>query len=409
MTSLSKNIIGNIWGSTDIAANLNTICDDFGPRPAGRESIVKAADYIKAIFEKYGLETNFHQFEHPIWTQESAAFLIDGRPAMAIPFPFSKNDEFTGEAFVLNNPSEKTFEKTKFEGKILIVGASSMPHGGMGRKAMFRKAVEGGALAFVQMSGIPGGVLETGGLSTETTEIPAFACSYETGNLIARRQEAGKGEVTLKVKGSISNVTSNNIVADLPSNSEKEIVIGAHYDTWDVGPGAFDNTTGVSTVLGLAEAFSKAMKSGNKIPASLKFILFNAEELGLLGSKAYAEKFIDNKKEEVSLMMNFDCTAIRGGVRGAMTSNNMPMHMFMQKTIESYGFDCRLSLRPPHGTDAQSFSERKIPTFGLAQFKSPSWMHTAFDTPDKININELKNSTAIAGVLLSEALEKQIV
>ncbi len=398
------DIIGNIWSSTDISNNLNYICDTFGPRPAGSESADLAGDYIKNKLDEYGLDTHKHQFEHAYWEKEKAEFYLDNNKLHAIPFHFSKSEELTGDCFILKTPSEKSFEKANFQGKILLVTPTKQRHGGMSRKEMFRRAVEGGAIGFIQMSSIMGGVLETGSIGNDFTEIPAFSCSFENGRLIERLQNKGKGKISLSIQGKKVKKSSYNIIGDIKGSSDNMVISGAHYDTWDIGPGAFDNGTGVSTVLALAEVYSKSTVK-DKFDDTLRFIFFSGEELGILGSEAYTKDYIDtDRTPKVSLMCNYDCTNIKGGVRGAFTSNSMSMHKSIVNFVESRGFDIKMSLRPPHGTDAIHFSNRKIPTFGLAQFTAPSYMHTAFDTPDKIDISELKNSTAIAGAILADLL-----
>ncbi len=77
---------------------------------------------------------------------------------------------------------------------------------------------------------------------------------------------------------------------------KKEIVvITAHYDHLGkrgdaIYNGADDNGSGTSTVLGVAEAFSKAKKAGNGPRRSVLCMLVTAEEKGLLGSEYYTAR-----------------------------------------------------------------------------------------------------------------------
>jgi Zn-dependent M28 family amino/carboxypeptidase len=73
-------------------------------------------------------------------------------------------------------------------------------------------------------------------------------------------------------------------------------MIGGHYDHLgirqpvdgdSIANGALDNATGTSAVLALAEAF---VTSGVRPGRSVLFIAFGAEESGLLGSTAFAER-----------------------------------------------------------------------------------------------------------------------
>ncbi|PWK18261.1 M28 family peptidase [Xanthomarina spongicola] len=95
---------------------------------------------------------------------------------------------------------------------------------------------------------------------------------------------------------------------------EELIIIGAHYDHIGYGKavendsianGANDNAAGTSAVLAMAKYFSENKSNGR----SLMFVLFSAEEMGLLGSKHLAGKL---KAEEVNLytMLNFEMIGV---------------------------------------------------------------------------------------------------
>jgi len=74
-----------------------------------------------------------------------------------------------------------------------------------------------------------------------------------------------------------------NVVAELPGTTRRDeiYVIGAHYDS--VGnPGADDNGSGVAGVLEAARVISQYESE-----ATIRFIAFDMEEVGLVGSKAY--------------------------------------------------------------------------------------------------------------------------
>lgn len=88
-------------------------------------------------------------------------------------------------------------------------------------------------------------------------------------------------EFNLKKK----NFTSANLSTVIKGQSEKTIVIGAHYDSTGEKQGSLgttDNGSGVAAILALAKRFQ-----GQTIPYTVKLIAFGAEEFGLQGSKAY--------------------------------------------------------------------------------------------------------------------------
>lgn len=92
-----------------------------------------------------------------------------------------------------------------------------------------------------------------------------------------------------------------NVIGFLNNDAPLTVIIGAHYDhlglgldgnTLDPGKkgeihnGADDNASGTAGVLELARYFAK---NGKKEKFNFLFICFSAEELGLIGSKAFCE------------------------------------------------------------------------------------------------------------------------
>ncbi len=404
MTSQVKSIISKIWTSKDILSTVIYLSDEIGPRPSGSDAAQKAVDYIKGKFNEYSLNTSIHEFQHASWSSEETHFSIDNREFPSVAFNLSGNGQLSGECYYMANPSKKAFESANFDGKILLAEAS---HGmGMHRTEILKKAVEGGALAYVQVSKIPGGIVETGNISTGgIAELPAVCISYEAGHFVRRQQLQDKGEVSLIVKGGEHSVIGKNVVGNINNGSEKTIILGAHYDTWENGPGAFDNGTGVATLLELAKAFSDIDKS----EINLQFVAFSAEELGFKGSMEYKKEFVNSKSLSVPLMMNFDCTAYPKGTRSVSISNSNSVFNGVNQLIAEYDFESNVDQRPPYGTDGFPFFLSKIPVVSLEQIdrSKPSFMHTAFDTPEKLSEDSLKNSTAIAGAILADIIDKK--
>ncbi|RKR07715.1 peptidase M28-like protein [Maribacter vaceletii] len=98
-----------------------------------------------------------------------------------------------------------------------------------------------------------------------------------------------------------------------PELKKEFLIIGAHYDhigqlpgTTDViANGANDNASGTTTVMEIARYFGKTKKNKR----SILFVLFTAEEKGLLGSKHLAKKL---KQENFNLytMLNYEMVGV---------------------------------------------------------------------------------------------------
>ncbi|BAZ23668.1 peptidase M28 [Kalymmatonema gypsitolerans NIES-4073] len=80
-----------------------------------------------------------------------------------------------------------------------------------------------------------------------------------------------------------------NIFAEKPGTDKNAgaILVGAHYDSVYISPGADDNASGVAVVLEIAR-----LLGSRPTPRTLQLAFFDKEEAGLLGSKA----FVTNKK-----------------------------------------------------------------------------------------------------------------
>src|SRR5689334_2475274 len=81
-----------------------------------------------------------------------------------------------------------------------------------------------------------------------------------------------------------------NVVARLdgasPNSSGKAVLLMAHYDSVQAGPGVGDDLSGVATILEVA----RALKSGPPPKSPVVFLLNEGEEAGLLGAELFAAR-----------------------------------------------------------------------------------------------------------------------
>ncbi|MBE6948631.1 MAG: M20/M25/M40 family metallo-hydrolase [Ruminococcaceae bacterium] len=93
---------------------------------------------------------------------------------------------------------------------------------------------------------------------------------------------------------------SQNVVVTKPGRSDKQIIMGAHYDSVRTA-GVDDNGSGVSVTL------ETAMRMyGVDTPYTIVFVFFGAEETGLRGSKAYAGAMTEEDIANTICMINLD-------------------------------------------------------------------------------------------------------
>lgn len=96
--------------------------------------------------------------------------------------------------------------------------------------------------------------------------------------------------------------TTSNLIAESGSGDANNVVmVGAHLDSVNEGPGINDNGSGAAAILETAVQMAK-VNPRNK----LRFALWGAEESGLVGSTNYVEGLSDADKARIALYLNFD-------------------------------------------------------------------------------------------------------
>ena len=104
--------------------------------------------------------------------------------------------------------------------------------------------------------------------------------------------------------------TGHNVIAEIKTSKEtdKILVLTAHYDTVSKELGIIDNTSGVVTLLEVARLVFNL-----NLPFSLRFILFSSEERYLLGSKYYVSNLTENKLDKIAACINVDMVGYKDG------------------------------------------------------------------------------------------------
>jgi hypothetical protein len=165
------------------------------------------------------------------------------------------------------------------------------------------------------------------------------------------------------------------------------IVVGAHLDHvgsqagWLTFPGANDNASGVASIVEMA----RSLKNGDvKTDRSILFVVFSAEESGMLGSK----HFVDNSPvglDKMVAMLNFDCVA-QGDSIAIGGKHSFPMIWDMAKKLDEKHTQL-LSGRTfgGGGADAEAFYRKGIPTLYFNTSGGYKYLHLPTDRTETLN------------------------
>jgi len=114
------------------------------------------------------------------------------------------------------------------------------------------------------------------------------------------------------------------------------VILGAHLDHCGkhmgmIFPGAQDNASGSAVVMEIAEAFSKLEERPSR---SVIFVLFGAEEMGLLGSYSFAEHAA-LQYDSIDAMLNFDMVGEGDGINCGVSADPEGLKETILKADES--------------------------------------------------------------------------
>lgn len=188
-------------------------------------------------------------------------------------------------------------------------------------------------------------------------------------------------------------IETMNVIGVLKGTSDKHVVIGAHMDhlgvdgDGDVYNGADDNASGTTAILELAEAFGK---SDARPKDTIVFIAFNAEELGLLGSKHYVSDPL-LPLDDCKLMINLDMVGrLRGTTVTAQGGNlSRSVTQLVDKLDDNYPFDVNITAAG-NRSDHAPFNWSGVPVLFFHTGTHPQY-HRITDDPDLINYEGLVN------------------
>ncbi len=144
--------------------------------------------------------------------------------------------------------------------------------------------------------------------------IAAVITSYTLGNELLQAYKLGQNPtVDFKVYGTFTDRFLPQVIAETRRGDPNHVVVvGAHLDSVEAGPGINDDGSGTATLLAQAEELADGHYNlRNKI----RFAWWGAEENGLVGSTYYAHNLSQREVDKIDVMLDYDMLASPNYVR----------------------------------------------------------------------------------------------
>lgn len=401
--STINQIVGSAYTEIQSYDFLQRLCDEAGGRLAGSPENEKGIAILTEELNKIGISPKLEKFSMNSWKRgDDLVEVITpiNKKLRVYALGYSpKTPEFTSELIFLNCGTEEDFKNIDSKNKICLVSLET-PKGAVQqfRCEVTERAVNSGAKAVLFINTKNGGlnICGTANFSGEESKIPAFSITYEEGNWLKRLLEKN---FPIKMKISVNSfcfkTETSNIVVTFPGESAKKIVVGAHFDSWDISQGAVDNGHGTAILFDIARLIQNYSP---KNYYTIELVWFNAEELGLFGSKEYAEKHSD----ETIAMINMDMTGSPTGFNTMGYEEFIPFFEDLIVDLKAYNFKEGIHTNPWVNSDHTPFMLKGIPSFthsGFLEKDMYHYYHDFGDTYEKVDARILADASAIITVM----------
>jgi carboxypeptidase Q len=409
----AARLVGEALSSSFAWDRLALIGDTFGNRLSGSQALEDAIQWAVAEMKKDGLD-NVHtepvKVPHWIRGRESVE-LTSPRPMPLVMLGLGNSigtpaEGIEADVLVVRNFEELDAAADRVRGRIVLYNA---PFTNYGETVQFRStgpsraAAMGAVAALVRSVGPPGLRLpHTGALryAEGAPQIPAAAITTEDADRLQRMQDRGtRVRVRLKMEAKfLPDADSFNVVGELRGREKPDevVVVGGHFDSWDVGTGSTDDGGGCVVTW---EAL-RIMKKLNLRPRrTVRVVLWTNEENGTRGAVAYRDHYKDQLANHV-LMFESDSGVFRPtgfGFTGSETARATVKEI--ATLLRGIQAD-RISAAGEGADIGPSVQAGNIPAMSLDVDGNYFLIHhTQADTIDKINPMDMSRAAAAIAVV----------
>lgn len=411
----AATLIKESLSSNDAWNRLAELTDTFGPRLSGSENLERAIEWAVAEMKKDGLEnvrTEPVMVPHWVRGRESAEIVLPVRAPLVMAGLGNSigtpADGITAELVVVKNWGDLDAHASDVKGRIVLF---NVPFTNYGETVQYRsdgasRAAKLGARAMLLRSVGPAGLRtpHTGVLryADDAPQIPAAAITAEDSERLQRMQDRGaRISVRLQMEAKLlPDVPSANVIGEIRGSEHPEqvVVVGGHFDSWDIGTGATDDGGGCVATW---EALRLMKKLGLRPRRTVRVVLFTNEENGLRGGLAYRDRHKDELANHV-LMIESDGGVFKPtgfGFTGSDAGRNQ-VELIAERLLKEIDAD---TIRPGGGGAdiGPAVEAGKVPAMSLNVDGNYFLIHhTPADTVDRIAPDEIAKSAAAIAVMV---------
>jgi len=415
MTTLSLPLLmGQALLEGEADETLHVLCDTLGSRWPGTPGGDAAASYLERKMKEYGLD-DVHAERFPLSAWSRGSVHLDlvapfARPVFGISLPNTGTHTIEAEVLFADFASVDEWKaiSPRVRGRIVFCQGSARKEHRLpiGRAQKARLAAEAGAAGFAWVSEREGRILLVGSVERDVGEsMPCLAVAREDASAL-RRTQASEGRVVLRIQTSntFREVEVANVVGEIRGRGRGNplVVAGAHYDGHDVADGAHDDASGTACMLEAARVLAPYSAD---LQCTLRFVLFTAEELGVVGSRVYVDEHAA-ELDRIRFMLNADGVGLSPNEEYLHIPLGGPVVERLRRTLAALHRPIQVEQGAmPLSWDHEGFALQGVPCGSLTDpVGGPgprSWAHTCADSLDKVSVEGVRRAAGHVAVILA--------
>ncbi|WP_062356373.1 M28 family peptidase [Herbidospora yilanensis] len=290
----------NVFAHVQVLAEIGK---QHGNRAVGTAGYEASAQYVEHVLAAAGYQVTSQSFTLPHYREVSPAVLTTATgPVDAATFAFSPSGRVSGPVQDTGMGCLSTDWTGFRRGSIAVAG-----RGGCSFRVKADQAAKAGAGALIVVNSRPGEL--KGSLGEPGTPLPVVGVAQDV---------TIEGPVTVETNTTSTMKVSRNVIAQTGQGDPDDVLIlGAHLDSVEAGPGINDNGSGVGVVLEIAEQLARMRPE-----RAVRFAFWGAEEVGLVGSTHYVRNLSAEEKAKIAGYVNLDMVATENHGYGVYDSDN---------------------------------------------------------------------------------------
>ena len=342
-----------------------------GTRAAGTDGHAAAGAYVEARLRSAGYQTWRHSFPFTYEETRSSSLTVTVEqtttPVDQVPMAQSPGtDGVVSGALAVPRGSTTGCEVEDWGDDAVTGRVALVDRGDCTFADKARAAHDAGAVALVVANTTAGSFV--GALGGHPADhLPTVGVTRETGD--ALRRAPSSATLTLSLDKVVEERETFTVLAERRgARADGVVMLGAHLDGPDTGPGLNDNATGSAVLLETAVRLATTAET----PRSVRFAWWGASHLGNLGSRGYVADLVAENPEDLDRIdLYLDVDAVGSPNHVIAVQDPGGAGSVLAEHLDARG-QAWVRTTPPADSDAVAFLERGIPATGLSTGTSGS-------------------------------------